>query len=147
MPDQQTEQVEAQKADASQEDPSAYVGKVLGRARRVVFDIPESIKSVRKAYREVAADEIRNRKTTLQTIRNNVDMVFASDTDESTLPALIKVVNDMRPLATKYASAAKEKGKSQLKRIEELSLSMKTEKEELSKDFASETIEALIPTD
>lgn len=132
---------------ASQEDPSVYVGKVLGRSRRVIFDIPESIRSVRKAYREVAAEELRNRKTTLQTIRNNVDMVFAPDTDQDTLPALVKVVRDLHPLAAKYAAAAKEKGAEQLKRIEELSSKMKAEKEELAKDFASETIEALIPTD
>ena len=131
---------------AVQEDPNVVLGRTLKRAKRIIFDIPESIRSQMKAAREkgMATSEYPVLLATRKLMKAHQVVLGSADATDQQIVSAVKSLRELAPQKENLSTAVQEAGREQRDRATELRTEVKTEKAELAKDFAHEVITALL---
>ena len=127
-------------------DPMTVVGKVLVRAKRIIWDIPTAMKAQRNAARDkgMETDEYMKLMVARKLIRKNQSRVVADDATPQQVYDAVQRIKKLTAEKEAFLAATRAAGEEHLVRIKELKSEIEQEKSELAKDYASEVITALL---
>ena len=130
----------------AQTDPTVVIGKVLVRAKRIIWDIPIAIKAQSIAARDKGqeTDEYMKLVVCRRLIRRNQTKVVADDATPTQVYDAVQKIKKLAAEKEAFLAAVRLAGEDFRVRVKELKSEMEQEKSELAKDYASEVITALL---
>ena len=130
----------------AQTDPTVVIGKVLVRAKRIIWDIPTAIKAQMNAARDKGqeTDEYMKLVVCRRLVRRNQTKVIADDATPTQVYEAVQKIKKLTAEKEAFLAAVRLAGEEHHVRVKELKSEMEQEKSELAKDYASEVITALL---